>query len=83
MTSEHFDKIVDLADELLGIAEGPWSGIVGGVLGTHCLSDQRDQCTALLVAAIMCGKTQGLTKDEIADSLRSLYDTVEPNLSTA
>ena len=52
-------------------------------MGTHCLSDQRDQCTALLVAAIMCGKTHGLTKDEIADSLRSLYDTVEPNLSTA
>ena len=71
MTSEHFDLLADLADELLGIAEGPWLGITGS---EHGLSDQRDQCTALLVAAIMCGKTQGLTKDEIADSLRSLYD---------
>ena len=61
MVSDHFNNLVELADELMETVEDR-------------LNDGADGFTALAMAFAMAGKLRGYTKEQVADAARKMYD---------
>ena len=61
MVSDHFNDLVELADELMETVEDR-------------LNDGADGFTALAMAFAMAGKLRGYTKEQVADAARKMYD---------